>query len=295
MRITEQSRQTNHLRYLSSASERVDDLQRQIATGQRITQPSDDPAGATQAIGYRRDIAFEAQMRRNMDGAVAYMNVTESALSSATDAFQRIRELAVQASNDTLSPSDRQAAGAEVDQLIRHLVQVANTRFGGTYIFAGNRTDQPAYQTTGEPPTAVTYQGDTGQRIRRISESETIAINTVGSTVFGSTFADLIALRDNLNSGAPAATIQSSLQQIDWAMDRVTQARSEIGARTNRIDSTMNQSADLDINLQDLRAEIEEVDLTSAVVRFSSEQVVLQAALGAIGRASNMTLLDFLR
>ncbi len=295
VRVSEQSRLTAHLSYLNTVNERLDRVQQQLATGRKIDRASDDPAGATLALSYRDSIDFEAQMRRNLESGTAFMNITESTLGSATDALQRIRELTVQAANGSLGAQDRVAIGTEVNQLIEHLAQLANTNFGDAYIFSGHQTATPAYLVTGNPPTAITFQGDTGQRVRRISRQDTVAINLDGQTVFGSMFTDLIALRDNLNSGAPAATIQASLSSIDAALNRVVQGRAEIGARINRFDAATRHSNDTDTNLQGLRADIEEIDLPSTISKFQAEQQALQAALAAVGRTSNMSLVDYMR
>ncbi|GBD23813.1 Flagellar filament 30.7 kDa core protein [bacterium HR29] len=295
MRVTESMRLTNHQRYLNEIATKLDETQRQLANGRKIERASDDPTAAAVALHYRRGIAYEAQMRRNIESGIAFMNVTEAALAGATETLQRIRELTVQAASDTLSPVDRETIAREVDQLIRHLVQIANTEFGDAYIFSGTATDTPAYAVTGDPPTAITYQGDTGLRIRQISREAQAPVNLVGSQVFGSTFDDLIALRDALSSGAPASAIEPYLSAIDASLDRVLSARAELGARINRFEAALQQSETTDLNLQQLRSEVEDVDLAQAIVRLSSEEVALQAALGAIGRAASLTLLDHLR
>lgn len=295
MRVTESMRLTNHQRYLNEVAAKLDETQRQLASGRRIERASDDPTAAAVALHYRRGIAYEAQMRRNIESGIAFMNVTEAALEGATEALQRIRELTVQAASDTLSPADRETIAREVDQLIRHLVQIANTEFGDAYIFSGTATDTPAYAVSGDPPTAITYQGDTGLRIRQISREAQAPVNLVGSQVFGSTFDDLIALRDALSSGASAPAIEPYLAAIDASLDRVLSARAELGARINRFEAALQQSETTDLNLQELRSEVEDVDLAQAIVRLSSEEVALQAALGAIGRATSLTLLDYLR
>ena len=94
---------------------------------------------------------------------------------------------------------------------------MANTDFGGAYIFSGHQTQTPAYLVAGSPPAAVTFQGDIGERIRRISKQDSVPVNVLGAAVFGKIFDDLITLRDNLDPGAPAATISASLADIDAA------------------------------------------------------------------------------
>lgn len=288
-------RLTNHQRYLHEVATKLDETQRQLASGRKLERASDDPTAAALALHYRRGITYEAQMRRNIENGIAFMNITEAALEGATETLQRLRELTVQAASDTLSTEERQTLAREVDQLLRHLAQIANTEFGDAYIFAGTNTDTPAYAVTGDPPTAVTYQGDTGLRTYQISREAQVPVNLVGADVFGTTFDDLIALRDALQSGASGTTLAPYLSALDAGLDRVLTARAELGARINRFEAALQQSLTTDLNLQQLQSEVEDVDLAQAIVRLSSEEVALQAALGAIGRAANLTLLDYLR
>ena len=140
LRISAAQRLINHQRYLSDVESRMDQIQQQLATGRKIARASDDPAGAALALQHRKNIGFEAQMRRNIDGGLAFMNASEAALDGATESLQRARELAVRAANDTHSPDQRQAIALEFDQIIRHIAQVANTLFGDAYIFSGHKT-----------------------------------------------------------------------------------------------------------------------------------------------------------
>ena len=295
MRLSEQSRASNQMRYMSEATERADRIQRQLATNRRIDRASDDPTGASMAIQHRKNIAFEAQMRRNLDNGTAFLNVTESALNGVTDLLQRARELTVQGATGTLGPNEKTNIASELNQIIQQLTQVANTNFGGAYIFSGHQTQTPAYNVSGNPPAAIAWQGDTGQRVRQISAQDAVAVNVVGDTVFGSMFDDLMALRDNLNNNAPTEDINNSLADIDRALDRVLNARADVGARVNRFEATTNRSLEADTNLQELRADIEDIDITETIIQFTAAQNALEAALGAIGRTSNMTLLNFLR
>jgi flagellar hook-associated protein 3 FlgL len=295
MRLSEQSRLSNQIQYLQGASERSDRIQRQLSTNRRIEKASDDPTGAALAMQHRKNIAFEAQMRRNLDNGTAFLNVTESALDGATDLLQRVRELTVQASNGTLGAQEKANVGVEINQLIQQMAQVANTNFGGAYIFSGYQTQTPAYQVTGNPPSAITWQGDNGQRTRQISAQDAVAVNVTGNSVFGSIFNDLITLRDNLNSNQPPTTINPSLSAIDAGLDRILNARADVGARVNRFEATKNRSEEQDTNLQELRANIEDIDIGETIIQFTAAQNALQAALGAIGKTSNMSLLNYLQ
>jgi flagellar hook-associated protein 3 FlgL len=117
----------------------------------------------------------------------------------------------------------------------------------------------------------------------------------VGSTVFGGMFADLIALRNNMAQGTNSSLIRNGIADIDSALDRVMQARADVGARINRFDAAKGQSEQTDLNLQDLRSKIEDVDLTEAIIQLNAQKNSLDAAMGAIGRTADMSLLNFLR
>lgn len=295
MRLSEQTRVNNQVNYLNHAAQRMSDVQQQLATNRRIDRASDDPTGAALAMQHRKNIAFETQMRRNLENGTAFLNVTESSLAGVTDLLQRARELTVQASNDTLGPNEKIQIGAEVNQIIEQLAQVANANFGGVYIFSGHQTQTAAYNVAGQPPAAITWQGDNGLRERRISPQDVVPVNMIGDQVFGTMFDELIQLRDNLNAGANGETINNSIADIDQALDRVLNARAEVGARLNRFEATKFRSEETDTNLQQLRAEIEDVDIADAILKFTAAQNAMEAAMGAIGRTSNMTLLNFLR
>ncbi len=227
MRVSDQTRHSQNLRHLETASHRMDTIQQQLSSGRRIQRASDDPAGVSTSLGYRVSIGFETQMRRNIDSATGLLDVTDVALDSATSAVQRVRELAVQASTGTLGADERSAIASEVDQIMSQLIQVGNTNYGGQYIFAGFQTRAPAYVATGHPPTAVTYQGDAGVRETQVSTTSSVLVNVPGSDVFGGVFDDLIALRQALETNAPIGTIQQGIGAMDTALDSILKARSK--------------------------------------------------------------------
>src|SRR6266567_3376232 len=114
MRITTGMMAASALRNIEVNQNRVDSLQNQITSGSRITKPSDDPIGAARALSLQESLDQSTQYGRNIDQATSWLNSTDSALGSVTDALHRARELAVQAANGTLGPSDRSAIQAEI-------------------------------------------------------------------------------------------------------------------------------------------------------------------------------------
>src|SRR3954466_3365375 len=117
MRVTSQMIMDTTLRNIQANQDRIEQLESQITSGTRITKPSDDPIGAARSLSLQDSIAQSQQYQRNIDGAKSWLNATDSTLDSVSQAIQRVRELAVQASNDTLSSTERTAIQSEVSQL----------------------------------------------------------------------------------------------------------------------------------------------------------------------------------
>jgi flagellar hook-associated protein 3 FlgL len=117
----------------------------------------------------------------------------------------------------------------------------------------------------------------------------------VGSTAFGTTFDDLIQLSSDLKAGLGGSVITNHIDAVDTAIERVIGGRAEIGARTNRFEAALAQSESTNITLHELKQDVEEVDLADAITKLTGQQTALEAAIGAIGVTSRMSLLNFLQ
>lgn len=115
-------------------------LQEQLSTGRRLLRPSDDPSDVANALKLRSKVKQLSQHGNNIEDGMGFMAVTDTALVSTNDLIQRMRELAIQASNDTLSVNERSYILKEVEQLTRQLLSIGNTQFKGDYIFGGTQT-----------------------------------------------------------------------------------------------------------------------------------------------------------
>lgn len=181
----------------------LSDLQLKIATGKRINVPSDDPIGAAQIVRLTETIRTNEQFIRNADRAKSRLVLEESVLASVEIALQRMRELALQASNSPLSNLDRQAIAIEVRQRLDELLSLANSRDANQkFLFAGSQVNtQPVTQTSG----GFVYNGDQGQRSIQISSNLQVKDGDSGSVVFfdNITGNGTFSVQDNLtNTGS---------------------------------------------------------------------------------------------
>ena len=162
MRISSRMIVERNLRNLNSARQRLEDLQDQMVTGKRLRKLSDAPNDLPHALSLRSGLAQNTQLKRNIEGGITRLNSTDAALASATDVLQRAKELAVQGANGTLSANQRLNIANEISELLDETIAVGNTSIAGQFIFAGHQTLAAPFTPVGAPPTAVTYNGDTG-------------------------------------------------------------------------------------------------------------------------------------
>lgn len=154
--------------------------QLQVSTGNRILNPSDDPAGSVQILNLQREVSLSEQYLSNATKAENKQSSEEGVLDSATSMLQRIRELAVQGLNPTNTQADKQAVAIEVKQLNQQLLALANTRdSNGDYLFSGFKSNTQPYGTINGD-----YQGDEGQRNIKVGEGVLIETNDPGNRVF---------------------------------------------------------------------------------------------------------------
>ncbi len=170
---------------MSTQQSKVAEMQAQLASGKQILQTSDDPdkAGLIQRLNtaYNRQETYES----SLDSIEDRLGAEESALTATDNILQRIRELAVRASSDTLSAPDREILSIEVSTLKEGLLALANTTdVQGNYVFAGSavRTVPFAADESGN----MLYQGDDNYVAVDVSEQRRLNMNRPGNEVFAS-------------------------------------------------------------------------------------------------------------
>jgi len=163
-------------------SQQVANTQKQISSGKRIANPSDDPVGAARVIKINQELAIRGQYRSNIDAAEAQLAQEETVLQQVLNVMQRIRELALQASNGVQTNDDRRYTATEIEARFDELVSLVNTRGpSGEYLFSGFQGDVQPFVVDGQ---SVTFHGDEGQRKVQVDSGQFVAINDSGRELF---------------------------------------------------------------------------------------------------------------
>ncbi|MBE2940844.1 flagellar hook-associated protein FlgL [Anoxybacillus flavithermus] len=301
MRVTQGMLTGNMLRNLSASYARLGKYQDQLATGKKINRPSDDPVIAMKGMIYRTNLTEVEQFKRNFSEAYNWIENSDAALDKATQALQRIRELVVQASNDTYEVSQRAAISEEIKQLTEHLASIANTKVGDKYIFNGADTlKQPVDLSQALPVVSK----NTDEIKIELSKGIYIPVNVNPTKVFNydntakgnGLFSDLEFLNNDLNDATKSGKdINQYLGYIDKHINSFLSARAELGARLNRIELMEERIDQQEVIANRILSDNEDADIERVITDLKTQESVHRAALGVGARIIQPTLLDFLR
>jgi flagellin len=246
---------------LASAMER-------LSSGYRINRAADDAAGLAISERLRGQIGGLDQAQRNVQDAVSLVQTAEGSLTEVHAMLQRVRELAVQFKNGSLSAADRTAIQSEVYQLASEIERIGSSaQFNGINLLNSVQT--------------ISFQ--VGAK-----DGETIAVTTIslgGSTGVGTAFYAL------------SSTNSTDISEIDAAIDNVSAQRAQFGAVQNRLEYTLQNAAIYQENLTASESRIRDVDMAAEMVQFTKLQILQQAGTSMLAQAnqSSQGVLSLLR
>lgn len=298
MRVTQSMLTNNMLRNISLSYRKLEKLQDQLATQKKITRPSDDPVVAMLGLGYRTDLNQVEQFTRNIGEVRNWLETTDDALSQGVQVLNRIRELVVQASNDTYEENQREAIAKELRELNEQLKIIAQTKVGDKYLFNGTNTSRsPVQLIEGEE----VIQFSDGAINIEIFSGIFIQTNVEGNDLFvreedGRTTFELIdSIVNALESGASGKEIEGYLGEIDGEIDRFLQVQAEVGAKQNRVELMENRLQQQEVTAKKIMSDNEDVHIEEVITELITQESIHRAALAVGARIIQPTLLDFLR
>ncbi len=275
-------------------------LQEQLSTGLRVNRPSDDPLDARRAIGIRTSIRQNEQFVANIQDVAPHLRATESAVSNVQSILQRVQELTIRASSETVNTDQIEQIALEVDQLLEQVVLESNREVSDRALFGGTRTAAEPFQVTRVAGviTAVAYAGNDGSIEIPFSETGRATINVPGDDVFQGDidiFQLLINIRDDMNAGNQTSLSQVRLDEIDTGLKQMLNNLAKVGTFQNRLDRVSDSSQDLILEFQAQLSDKIDADFAETITNFNVQQNSYQAALNASARVIQSSLLDFIR
>ncbi len=243
----------------TSAAMSLQSSMEKLSSGKRINSAKDDAAGLAIATKMTAQIRGLNAAARNANDGISLAQTAEGALGEISNMLQRIRELAVQSANGTVTAADRTGLDAEAQALITQIDNIANgTEFNGVALLDGSNATVDIQ--------VGTASGD-----------------TVTITLADGTAATLGVAAVDLSTSAGANT---ALGLIDTALDTVAQGRATLGAAQNQLGATISNITSTVTNLTEARSRIEDVDFSAETTNLAKAQILSQASTAMIAQAN---------
>ena len=250
-------------RHLSATSDAISQSMERLSSGLRINKAADDAAGLGISEKMRSQIRGLAQAQRNIQDGVSMVQTAEGNLDEVHSILQRVRELAVEYRNGSLSAAGKGAIQSEVDQLSAEITRIGNAAvFNGVSLLSAN--------------TSVTFQVGA-------NDNETISISFSSlATAVGSAYSNMAT---------------ASLAAIDAAVDAVSAMRSGLGAVQNRLEHALSVTGVYQENLTSAESRIRDVDIAEEMVTLTKNQILQQAGTAMLAQANQapQSVLSLLR
>ena len=275
------------------------DMLEQLSTQKRINRVSDDPIGMGQALRRKTQISNYDQFLKNVEFSKGYLERTESALTGIHDNLIRAKELSVGLANSTYGSESREAAAVEVKEIIDGVVSLANSAYGGRFLFGGFRTQTPPVSRDGH------FMGDDGAIFLQIDDGTFRQINLQARNLFEPNaderekrhfgmIQSLQILRDSLHTN-DAQGIHVAMDELDFQMDKTSSYQAALGAIYNAIDNT---GAKLEMNRELTQVDLsrlEDADTFKVTSDFKRSESVLQSTLMASNKLLQPSLMNFMQ
>jgi flagellar hook-associated protein 3 FlgL len=278
VRVTDNMRMHDITRNLGQLRTRQAEAGRVASTGLKLEKASDDPVGAASLTQLKSGLEHIKTLRSNVGTAVSDVDLAESSIAQSTEILNRARELAMQGASGSLNAADRVMLADEVAALRTELVALSNTRGSYGYLFAGHKTDTPAFDANG------VYQGDSGERRIEVASGLVLQTNVLGSDVFsgGGSGTDVFAVLETLETALRAndsAGVAAELTSLDAGLEQLNQARSSVGLVRNRLDIALQSLDRTEFSFTQQQANVSEADPFSSLSDLTAVSSTLEQAI----------------
>lgn len=304
MRITDSFRFRVVTENLNSSRERMTDLQEQLATGKRINRPSDDPEAISNTMKLRAILETNFQFQENIQDGVTQLTAQEEALNQVYEILAQVKEITLEGASDSITV--RSSLAQQLGLILDNILEIANTKFNGKYIFGGTETLNKPFMLNenvvrfdlDEP--VVDYRGNLGKWNRQINENTTVEVNLNGKEVFDQAAGDgvdifqLIFDLKKLMVQEDTQGINAKIEDVDKGIEQVLKAFLKIGTRKQLVLFNEDRFTSQNIQVRATMSNLEDTDFGEAFIAFKAEENALNSALSAGARVVSPSLLDFL-
>ena len=287
--------------------DRISKTQTQLSTSKQINNPSDAPDQAATITRLKSAIDRQNSYMATINSVKDKLSQQETAASNATDVLTRLKELTVQAANDTYSAADRKSMDLEVKQLRDQLLSLANTQdVNGNFIFSGSRVGKQAFAT--DDNGKLVYQGDQTVSSTGVGDQSAVDINRSGTNPFDKIVrvdasnkkvaVGFFQVIDDLSAALQsndAGSIKRAVGEIGTMQQGLSDSLASIGAATNKIDNQASLANENVLRMKSTLSQVEDTDYTKAIADMNKDMLALQAAQSSFAKVSQLNLFDYIK
>lgn len=308
LRITAANAFDTSVRNLQRRQQEMTEAQERLTSGKRVRRSSDDPAAAARAERAMAAVNRAEADQRALETSRGAMQLAESALGSAGELLQQVRERVMEAGNGGYTDAERASLAEAIRGLRNDLLTVANRSDGaGRYLFGGQGADQPPLQ---DGIGGVSYVAAAGELYTASGEATPLTIDgraawlqapdpgTPGATMSVFDVLDRIAgelATPGRDTTVIAQGVRDGLGDIDALSENLSRWRSRTGESLRRADDIEERLAQSKLDAQEERSSSEDLDMVAAISDFKARQSGYDAALQSYSIVQRMSLFDYLR
>jgi flagellar hook-associated protein 3 FlgL len=281
---------------INQAASAFAEAQWQVSSGKRLRAPSDDPAAAQRIVGEHASMAGVDAYQRAADSAASRLTSLDSSLGDIVNQLSTGMTAAASAQGSTATQTVRDAAAATLGGVRDAIAADINASFNGSYLFGGSKSTTKPYDNSSG---SWVYQGDNQSVTNDIDNGRSVTLATSGQAILqGSDATDVLSSIDALitavQAGTNPAAIQSGMDALKRAFDRATHAQSLVGIDEKMIDDGNQRLQTQQIAAKTLLSSDEDANVAEAMTKMAQAQTTYRAALGAVGAASQVSLMDYI-
>lgn len=289
---------------MNTSSEKLGKLMQQMATGERMLLPSDDPISAVRVLRIEREEATLTQYRTNIANVAGNLSKQEANLKAASDSMLNVRDLLLWAANGSNTSEDLAAIANELGNLEKTILSFANVRDEeGRYLFSGTLSDRPAI-TFDAATQSYQLTGNDQYRQAAVANGVLVEENVTSAQVFGGGVGmlnDLNALvkmlaDPALDASDPAvrASVTATLNSLDKTHGDLLGAVSELGGRQNTLTLLLSSNEDVSLVNKKIEGELSQLDYATASIDLNNYQLSLQATQKTYLKINGLSLFGML-
>jgi flagellar hook-associated protein 3 FlgL len=306
MRVTQNMMSNIFVRNLQKQTEAMLQRQEQLASQKRINRPSDDPAGMARVLDGRSSLAAIDQYVENIKQGKTRLEITETTLEQVDDLVQQAGDLARANSGEEITADQREFAAENIKEIYDHIMQLANSRFGGRYMFAGYQTDTAPFTRDADPTISTddytaAYNGDSGSFQIPIADNIKVSVDADGRNYFGdgasgvfSELQKLINGLENTDLAAGTAQIRETVDPLEAAHVQIMNKRSEGAPKQYRLEASEQYWTNFKSKVQEAMGRDEDADITRVAVELNNLKTAYETSMAAAAKIIQRGLVDFL-